>query len=167
MFCESCGSLIPDGDSFCIRCGARVPVVMPAAGQQVSAPQPVPAPTVQPVSAPQPVAAPAGTSIPPVNAQPTDKDGYTYSTMEVGKEVENFKEPVKSSALAALGLGFGMVAVMMCWLPGINFAMAITALVLGIIAIAKKMPGRAYAIASITCASLSIVAGLLELIRFM
>lgn len=156
MYCESCGSFIPDGDAFCTKCGTPVSVTKTAA-----VPTPTPAPT------PAPVAAPAETAVPPVNAQPTDKDGYTYSTMVVGKEVENYKEPVKSSTLSAFGLGFGMVAIMMCWLPGINFAMAITALVIGIIVIAKRMPGRAFAIASITCASLSITAGLLELIRFM
>ena len=164
MYCESCGSFIPDGDAFCTKCGTPVSVTKTAA---VPTPAPVPTPVPTPAPTPAPVAAPAGTAVPPVNAQPTDKDGYTYSTMVVGKEVENYKEPVKSSTLSAFGLGFGMVAIMMCWLPGINFAMAITALVIGIIVIAKRMQGRAFAIASITCASLSITFGLLELIRFM
>ena len=41
MFCESCGSFIPDGQSFCSNCGTPVTNQAPA---QEAAPAPAPAP---------------------------------------------------------------------------------------------------------------------------
>lgn len=53
MYCESCGSFIPDGQAYCSNCGAQAPVP-----KAVPAPQPVAVP-VQPIAAPvQPVAVP-------------------------------------------------------------------------------------------------------------
>ena len=72
MFCESCGSFIPDGQSFCSNCGTPAP--KPAA-QPASAPAPAAPFAAAPVaaSAPAPAPAPAPASAPvvqPIAAQP-------------------------------------------------------------------------------------------------
>ena len=146
MYCESCGSFIQDGDAFCSACGAPAPIIKAAA---------VPPQAATPV--------PAAASVPPANGQPVDQDGYTYSTMEVGPDLAEYKVPQKASTLSAVSLGFGMVAVMMCWYPGVNFVMATPTLIMAIIVLAKKMNGKGYAIASVVCASISIFVGIIEL----
>ena len=68
MFCESCGSLIPDGNSFCSNCGAPV-VARPVAPEPApAAPAPAPAPVVAQAVAPAP--APSVQPAQPVYQQP-------------------------------------------------------------------------------------------------
>ena len=55
MYCESCGSFIPDGQSFCTNCGAPVTA---SAAKPVQAAAPVAAPVAVPAAAPA-AAAPA------------------------------------------------------------------------------------------------------------
>ena len=45
MYCESCGTFIPDGESFCSNCGAKAPVIIG------TVPAPAPAPAPAPVQA--------------------------------------------------------------------------------------------------------------------
>lgn len=139
MYCESCGSFIQDGDAFCSACGAPVPKDIPAAASE-------------------PVAAQS-----PNPEQQSDLSGYTHTTMEIGPDLKDYAPPEKASTLSAVGLGFGMVAIMFCWVPFLNFAMAATTLVMAIIVLAKKLKGKKNAIASIVCASISIIVGILEL----
>ena len=47
MFCESCGSFIPDGQSFCSNCGAAAPQPVQQAPAEEPAPAPAPAPQPQ------------------------------------------------------------------------------------------------------------------------
>jgi len=63
MYCEQCGSLIPDGHSFCSNCGA------PAPAQAVPAAQPAAAVAPAPVAAPVVAAAPVAPA-PVAPAQP-------------------------------------------------------------------------------------------------
>ena len=63
MFCESCGTFIPDGQSFCSNCGT--PVAAPAAAP---AEAPVAAAAPAPAPAPAPAATPVATPVQP--AQP-------------------------------------------------------------------------------------------------
>ena len=75
MYCNSCGSLIKDGQSFCANCGAPVtqpvqPAPQPAV-QQVQYAQPVYQPVQQ-----VPVAAPVASSE-PLRAEPAKKDKYS------------------------------------------------------------------------------------------
>ena len=72
MYCNSCGSLIKDGQSFCANCGA--PVVRPAqpAAQQVRYSQPVYQQPVMQVPGAVPVAFPE-----PLRAEPAKKDKYS------------------------------------------------------------------------------------------
>ena len=84
MYCNSCGSMINEGQSFCANCGA--PVVQhaqPAVQQVQPAPQPVVQQTQpvyqQPVTqaaAAVPVAVPP-VSAEPLNPQPAKKDKYS------------------------------------------------------------------------------------------
>ena len=40
MYCESCGSFIPDGMAFCSNCGTKVAEIIAAAPQPAPAPAP-------------------------------------------------------------------------------------------------------------------------------
>ena len=67
MYCESCGTFIPDGQSFCSNCGA--PVAQPAAQpavQQQAAPAPAPGPAAAPIAAAPIAAAPAPQAVPAI-----------------------------------------------------------------------------------------------------
>ena len=73
MYCESCGSFVPDGQAYCTACGAEMPFV-PAA----PAPAPAPAPQSVPVYAPQPVQQPAGQPL----AQSVEIDYNAYQAAQ-------------------------------------------------------------------------------------
>ena len=65
MYCDTCGSLIKEGQSFCANCGAPVQAIPQAVPQ--AAPQPVPVAYQQPqpvVQQPQPVATQPAPQIP-------------------------------------------------------------------------------------------------------
>ena len=67
MFCESCGSSVPDGQAFCSNCGAPVTQAVPQAAPaqpvyQQPVAQPV-QPVYQPVMVQQPVAKSSGMAI--------------------------------------------------------------------------------------------------------
>lgn len=86
MFCESCGSLIPDGQSFCSNCGAAAPVqpAPQAAPQPVQPVQQYAEPAPQPVQqyaqpAPQPVQPVQQYAQPVQQAQPVYVPGSRYS----------------------------------------------------------------------------------------
>ena len=139
MYCESCGSFIQDGDAFCSACGAPVPKDIPAAASE-------------------PVAAQS-----PNPEQQSDLSGYTHTTMEIGPDLKDYAPSEKASTLSAVGLGFGMVAIVLCLFPLFNFAMAATAIIMAVIVLAKQLKGKKYAIASIVCGSISTIVGILEL----
>lgn len=74
MFCQKCGSQVPEGSKFCINCGAPVEIPAPAAPAvpepaQAPAPEPVQVPVQEPV-APQVPEAPAQPEIPVQPQQP-------------------------------------------------------------------------------------------------
>ena len=80
MYCESCGSFIPDGMAFCSNCGTKVAEIIAAAPQPAPAPAPAPAyaqqiPPAPPITqgaAPQIPQAPSYQSVPitPAAGQP-------------------------------------------------------------------------------------------------
>ena len=98
MYCESCGSLIPDGHSFCSNCGTPVagPQVQPA---QAAAPAPAPAPA--PVSAPAPVAAP----VPSTVSAPAPVVNRPAQAPVVNTEVKPKREKFFSSINITFGIG--------------------------------------------------------------
>ena len=90
MFCESCGSFIPDGQSFCSNCGAAAPV------------QPAPQAAPQPVQPVQQYAQPAPQPVQSVQqyAQPVQQAQPVY----VQPVVAIPAQPRKSSGMAIAGL---------------------------------------------------------------
>ncbi len=63
MFCEKCGSKLPENAEFCGSCGAKTESVQPAAVHDQPAPPPPPPPPAQ--------AAPSQSYTPPVQAAPS------------------------------------------------------------------------------------------------
>ena len=115
MFCESCGSQVPDGQSFCSNCGAPVVQAAPQPAAQPAQPvyqQPVAQP-VQPVVQVQPVVVQA--------AQPAPA--------------------AKSSGLAIAGLIMGIFTLIFCWVPVVGFILGVLGLIFSIAGIAKKNGG--------------------------
>ena len=112
MFCESCGSSVPDGQAFCSNCGARVTQAAPQAAPAQPVYQPVAQP-VQPVY--QPIAQPA---VQPVMVQ----------------------QP-KSSGMAIAGLIMGIFTLVFCWVPVVGFILGILGLIFSIVGITKKNGG--------------------------
>ena len=148
MFCESCGASIPDGQSFCSNCGAAAPVQPEAQ----AAPQPAPQP-VQPVQqyaqpAPQPVQ-PVQQYTPPVQqVQPV----YVQPVVAVPAQ------PRKSSGMAIAGLIMGIFALVLCWVPVVNWILGLLGLIFSIIGIAKKNGGaKGAAIAGLILTILGVV----------
>ena len=151
MFCESCGSFIPDGQSFCSNCGA--PASKPAAqpvSQPVAAAQPV-QPVVQPV---QPIAAqpvqPIAQPVQPVYQQPV------YQQPVYAQPV--YQQPVapvkKGNGAATAGLVFGILTFCLCLIPFVNIVttalFGLLGLIFSIVGIAKKnASGKGKAIAGL------------------
>lgn len=143
MFCESCGSFIPDGQSFCSNCGA--PASQPAAqpvSQPVAAAQPV-QPVAQPV---QPIAAqpvqPVAQPVQPVYQQPV----YQQPVYAQPVYQQQPAAPVKKgNGAATAGLVFGILTLCFCWIPAFNiFTTAIfglLGLIFSIVGIVKKNAG--------------------------
>ena len=113
MFCESCGALIPDGQSFCSNCGAAAPV------------QPAPQAAPQPVQPVQQYAQPVQ------QAQPV----YVQPVVAIPAQ------PRKSSGMAIAGLIMGIFALVLCWFPVVNWILGLLGLIFSIIGIAKKNGG--------------------------
>ena len=147
MFCESCGSLIPDGQSFCTNCGAAAPQPIQTAPEAPqSAPQPAPQPEYQP--APQPVYQQ------PVYQQPVYVQPVVASTPA---------QPVKrKNGAATAGMIFGILTVCFCWIPAINIfltpILGLLGLIFSIIGVVKKgAGGKGKAIAGLVLSVLGVI----------
>lgn len=129
MFCESCGALIPDGQSFCSNCGAAAPVQAQAPVTAAPAAAPAPAP------APQPAAQP----VQPVQqyAQPVQQVQPVYVQPVVAVPAQ----PRKSSGMAIAGLIMGIFTLIFCWVPVVSWILGLLGLIFSIIGIAKKNGG--------------------------
>lgn len=104
MFCESCGSFIPNGQSFCSNCGAAAPKVASQAQQPAPAPAAAPAPVAAPAPAPAPVssAAPAPTAAPymPPVAQPVAQSVYQQPSYQPAYQQPIYQQPVYAQPVA-------------------------------------------------------------------
>ena len=166
MFCESCGSFIPDGQSFCSNCGSPAP--RQAAPQQAAQPvQPVAAQPVQPVAQPvQPVAQP----VQPIVAQPVQPI-YQQPVQPVYQQPA-YAQPVyqqqpaaavaakKRNGAATAGLVMGIVNICLAWIPFFNIfttsLLGLLGLIFSIVGIAKKNAGgKGKAIAGLILAILA------------
>ena len=155
MFCESCGALIPDGQSFCSNCGAAAPVqpALQAAPQPVQPVQQYAEPTPQPV---QQYAQPAPQPVQPVQqyVQPVQQAQPVYAQPVVAIPAQ----PRKSSGMAIAGLIMGIFALVLCWFPVVNWILGLLGLIFSIIGIAKKNGGaKGAAIAGLILTILGVV----------
>ncbi len=113
MYCESCGTFIPDGQAYCTNCGAQAPIIL-AEPVQLPGSQPVKQPVNQPVN--QPVSQPVGQ--PAYQSVEVDR----YGTRNVSVEV-----PVQSvtNYMARAGLICGIVAMITTYIPYTNIIPAV------------------------------------------
>lgn len=167
MYCESCGSFIPDGQAFCSNCGA--PVSQPV-------PQQAPQPAAEPVSAPAPAPAPQAIPVQPAYQQPAyqqptyqqpayqqpayQQPVYTAQPVVVSTVSQ---APVKSSnGSAVAGMIFGILAIILAWIPLFNIFTTILfgllGLIFSIIGIVKKnAKGKAMAITGLVLTILATI----------
>lgn len=125
MFCESCGSQVPDGQAFCSNCGAAV-----------AQPAPQAAPAAQPVYQ-QPVAQ-------PVYQQPAAQPVYQQPVaqpVQVQPVVVINQPQRKSTGMAIAGLVMGILTLVFCWVPFVGFILGLLGLIFSIVGIAKKDGG--------------------------
>ena len=137
MFCENCGSQIPDNNSVCPNCGAAVRSA--GAAQPVQPVQPVYQP-VQPVYQQQPVQ--------PVYQQPAYQQPIYQQQPASGG---------KGAAITALILG--ICGLVFCWVPVFGMLIAIAGLILGILSF-KNPNGKGMGITGFVLSIIGIVIGL-------
>ena len=165
MFCEQCGSLIPDGHSFCSNCGA--PVSTPAAAPSpAAAPAPAPAPVeaapvVAAAPAPAPAPAPAAQPVQPVYQQPQAQPVQpVYQQAQPVQPVYQqpvqpvYQQPVyqaaqpiyqqnagtgkRSNGAAVAGLVMGILTLVLFWVPFFNI---LTTAILGLMGLIFSIVG--------------------------
>ncbi|MDY6338661.1 MAG: zinc-ribbon domain-containing protein [Saccharofermentans sp.] len=177
MFCESCGSLIPDGHSFCSNCGARV--VSPAAQAPTAVATPAPAP-VAPAPA-QPVQSiyhqptyqqptyqqPAYQPVQPLYQQPVYQAQPIYQ-QPVYQQVQPTtpKKRVRVNGAATAGLVLGIVTFTTCWFMWfiifVPLFFGFLGLIFSIVGLARKnASGKGRAVAGLILSILGIIFALL------
>ncbi len=141
MFCESCGSPVPDGQSFCPNCGAPVTQAAPAA-------QPV-----QPVSQ-------------PVYQQPVAQPVYQQPVYQVQPVVMSAPEqPVrKTNGFGIAGLILGILTLVTCWIPIVPLFFGFFGLILCIIGLCMKNAGKGQAIAGLVMTLIGVVIGVVMIL---
>ena len=168
MYCESCGSYIPDGQAFCSNCGATAP--QPA---QPAQPEVQPAPAVaEPVAQPvqpvyqQPVAQP----VQPIYQQPVAQPVQPMYQQPVyaAQPVAGMQAaPVKrSNGAAVVGMIFGILAFVLFWVPVFNIfttaLFGLLGLIFSIVGLAKKnAKGKAMAVVGLVLTILATVSTVL------
>ena len=169
MYCESCGSYIPDNQAFCANCGspAPQPVAQPSAqpvAQTVAQPvvQQVAQPVAQPVQV-QPVAVqPVVQQVQPVYQQPV------YAQPVVVAAVPAAQQAKPKNGAASAGLVFGILSFLFSWIPVFNFfttgILGLMGLIFSIVGIAKgRSGGRGKAIAGLV---LTLLGGIITAVVY-
>jgi uncharacterized paraquat-inducible protein A len=150
MYCQSCGSFIPDDQAVCPNCGA--PAYKPEP-QPVS--QTVELPAFQP-SPSQPDAQPVFQQ--PVYQQPAAKPVYSQPAPVSAAPAK------RSNGLAVAGLILGILSLIFCWVPVLVWVLGLFGLIFSIAGIAKKnASGKGMGIAGLV---MSIIAGIIGFFTF-
>lgn len=167
MFCESCGSQISEGESFCSNCGQPV-------AQQTSTPAPAPAPVAaQPVyqqsayqqpAYQQPVYQQSVYQQPvyqqPVYQQPVYQQPYYQPAYTQPMPVKQPVERVPNGAATA-GLVLGILTMVFCWVPILNILTGIPGMITSIVGIAKRNgKGKAKAIVGLCLSIFGMIIGI-------
>ncbi len=87
---------------------------------------------------------------------------------EVAEQIDGSEEVVtEKKGLSVVGLIFGIVSLLCCWFPGLNFIFALVGLILSIIGkkkVSKKTMGTVGMILSIIGIVLALLVGLLAIV---
>lgn len=162
MFCQSCGKQVPDGQAFCSYCGAPQPQE-PQAPVAQAAPiqaEPVAQPVVQP--APQPVAQPVAQPVVQPVAQPVAQPA-PVTVAQAAPVVEAAPEK-QSNGVAVAGLVFGILALILGWIPVLGWIFCIVGLIcsiVGMVNVKKKNSGKAPSIIGLITSIVGIVVTLI------
>ena len=135
MFCESCGSPVPDGQTNCPNCGAAV---------YQAAPQPAAQPVYQQ----------------PVYQQPVAQPVYQQPLVQAQPIVMAAPQPVrKTNGWGIAGLIFGILTLVTCWIPVVPLILGFFGLVLSIIGLCMKNAGKGQAIAGLILTIIGAIIG--------
>ena len=165
MFCESCGTFIPDGQSFCSNCGAPVnaPAAAPVAATApapAAAPAPAPAPAAQPVAQPVQPSQPLYQTPAPQPVQPVYQQQPVYQPVyqPIAQPVQ--MQPAKpGNGAATAGLVFGILTLVFCWASYFCGIFALLGLIFSIVGLCKKnASGKGKAIAGLV---MTVVGGII------
>ena len=157
MYCESCGSYIPDGMAFCSNCGTKVAEIIAAAPQPAPAPAPAPAyaqqiPPAPPITqgaAPQIPQAPSYQSVPitPAAGQPLaqsiEVDSAYARTVQLVPPKPRVENPMAKAALIC-----GIISVATTYFGCLNLipvALGITFAIKGLL-LADKLDNKPKAV---------------------
>ena len=169
MFCQNCGSLLPENAKVCPECGT--PVSTEAAGgaapESYVASQPQPVPQPQPAPQPQPTPQPVYQQPQPAYQQPQPQPTYqqpqpAYRQPQPGPAYQAGQPQLRSIGLAITALIMSIASIVCCCVPYIQIPLAIVGLILGILGIRSRL--KAMAIISVIISSLSLVFGIIMLI---
>lgn len=165
MYCESCGSFIPDGQSFCTNCGAPVTA---SAAKPVQAAAPVTAPVAVPAApAAQPVYQQPAQPVyqQPVYQQPVQPvyQPPVYQTVYQQPAYQQVNPNAKrGNGAATAGLVFGILTLVFCWIPFLFGVFGLMGLIFSIVGLCKRnASGKGKAIAGLILTILGSVIGAL------
>ena len=172
MYCESCGTFIPDGQAFCSNCGTPVAAVQ-SAPQPVAQAAPAPAPqtVAQPVAAPAP--APQPIPVQPVYQQPAYQQPAYQQQVQPAYQQPVYTQPVtvapvaaapakRSNGAATAGLVFGILTLVFCLIPFLFWGFALFGLIFSIIGVAKRnVSGKGKAIAGLILTVVGLIIGII------
>ena len=146
MFCQNCGSQIPDGAKFCEICGAPAPGAAEVAQEAVETVETVETPVEEVAQEVPSYTEPAANTY----QQTYDNPSYTqpdyYAQQGGGK---------KGFAIASMICG--IVSLVCCCLGWGILAVAVAAVVLGIIAIVKGFDGKTLAIVGLITGGIGLI----------
>lgn len=176
MYCESCGTFVPDGQSFCSNCGTPVAQAAPAPEAAAPAPQPM----VQPQPAqpayqqpayqqPQPQYQQLQYHQPqyqaPTYQQPVAVAQPVYAQPVYAQPVLVAQQPApakRGNGMATAGLVFGILTFVFCFIPSLYYGFGLLGLIFSIVGLVKKnAPGKGKAIAGLILAVLGVIAGII------
>lgn len=160
MYCESCGSFIPDGQAFCSNCGAKAkpPVFAGAAYMAQPEPKPEHFEQLEPLQPLQPDGQPGQPSQPTtINA---NLNNY-YAQNDVLTEI-----PRVVNRKAKLGLIFGIVAMVTMFIPLCNIVPAIIGVIFSLLGFSKtkELGGKGNCIAGLSLSGFAMFLWTIQII---
>ena len=150
MYCESCGSFIPDGQTYCSNCGAKAPATTE------------PGMSAQTVLPDEPVQA---VKIPIEPAQPIYPQSDAGTVYNESVEIPTPKKYIVNY-IARAGLILGIVSVVAVYIPYTNIVPAILGIIFSLLGLRNvdERGGRGNCIAGLILSGVGILLFLLTVI---